>query len=249
MSYTEESKIEAQLGGLTIDNTTTPTTAQVAIWITEVEAEITEKALGSHTATDTYLDVPATERGTGVYDVEYDIATDTLTTQAGRNVRIVPITDIHGPILSITSLYKNDAAYDAAPSWEELDEWDGSSADTSFLLRQSGNKQHGYVLIFYDNFPLSGPKRIKMTYSYGHNVSTNILSEYATKRVAINVLQARMGSNQVDGLHLVDMGGDVPFVYNTNYKDRIAEFRADIARIEERYFPDEADGNPAYVVI
>jgi len=243
-SYTSEAKIEA-VTSLSITATSVPTTNQVAVWITEVEADISERALGSHTATDNYLDVPEKTENKELYEWTYAVDTDRLTTDGGRT-RLVPVTNARRPIISITSLYKNDENPDSAASWDELTEGPGDGS--SFILRQSGDKQHGYVLQFYDNLPLHGSKRIKWTYTYGENISTYILARWATLKVAVKVLTARMGTSSTDNLTYID-AGDFGMQMNTRYRERIQEFKDEIQKIEDDHFPDPADrAGVSYVV-
>jgi len=243
-TYTSEAKIEA-VTALSITDTSVPTTAQVAVWITEIEADITERALGSHTATDNYLDVPEKNEGNELYEWSYTADTDRLRFDEG-GTRYVPVTNARRPIIAITSLYKNDESLDSAASWTQLTE--GPGASSSFILRQSGDKQHGYVLEFYDNLPSPGPKRIKWTHTYGENISSDTLSRWATLKVAIKVLVARMGTSSTDNLSYID-AGDFGMQMNTRYKERIQEFKDEIQDIEDKHFPSKEDrAGPSYVV-
>jgi len=245
-SYTSEEKVEA-LTSLTITASSKPTSTQLSTWITEVEAEITDRALGSHTATDAYLDVPEESEAERLYDYNYAVDTDRLTINEGRTRR-VPLTNAKRPIISITKLYKNDESPDSTASWDELTEGPGVDG-SSFLMQQSGYKQHGYIIEFYDNHPIPGPKRIKWTYVYGENIDTNILSRWATLKVAVLVLAARMGTNSVDGITYID-GGDLGIQMNTRYNERIALYRDEIADIERNHFPDPDDkAGPSYVIV
>jgi len=237
-TYTSEEAVEA-ITGISITDTSTPTSSQVAEWITEVEARIEERALGLHTATDEYIDVPEYNRGSGIYNFTYQADDDTVRIGSADKAHIVPLTNIRRPLISITKLEKNDESYTSTPNWVELTEGPGDGAD--FLLLKGGKKQHGYALYFVDNPPRYGPKRLRINYTFGHNVNSSILKEYCTKLVAVNVLEARMGSNQIDSLSYID-GGALGVAMNTRYEERIKRWLDDIREIEERYFPDESTG-------
>jgi len=231
----------------TTSTTTTPTTQQVTEWLEQAEDEIEENSLAEHILENIYLDVPTEKSDHGVYDQEYNVSTGTLTTNTDQRTLHVPLTNIRKPLREIIKLEKNDEAYSDAPNWTTLTE--GPADGSSFLLRQSGDKQQGYMLVFYDNPPLAGPKRIRLTYKYGHNVKTGIIREWVSRTVAVKVLQALMGSNSVTGLQMIDMGGDVPFIYNTNYKDRLAENMRRLNEIEEKYFPNKATDTATYITL
>ena len=232
---------------VSITSSSTPNTTQVTAWIEAAEADIRENHLAEHIAENIYLDVPTEKSDHGVYDQEYNISTGTLTTNITQRTLHIPLTNILKPLREIIKLEKNDEAYSDAPNWTTLTE--GPADGSSFLLRQSGDKQQGYMLVFYDNYPLAGPKRIRLTYKYGYNVKTGIIREWVSRTVAVKVLQALMGSNSVTGLQMIDMGGDVPFIYNTNYKDRLAENMRRLKEIEEKYFPNKATDTDAYITL
>jgi len=58
MAYTTAAKIEG-ITQFATSASTNPTTTEVAVWITEVEADADARALASYTLTDYKLDVPA----------------------------------------------------------------------------------------------------------------------------------------------------------------------------------------------
>jgi len=245
-TYVSEEDVEA-LTQITINESSVPTSTQVSAWITQVEARVEERALGSHTATDEYIDVPAYTSNTGIYNYRYNSDTDIVQFGDPQSPNIVPLTSIRRPLISITKLEKNDEDYTESPNWVELTEGPADGAD--YLLLRSGGKQHGYALYFIDNPPKPGPKRLRISYSYGHNVSTSILKEYCTKLVAVNVLEARMGTSSVDGLSYLDAGA-FGVAMNTRYVERIQRWLEDIREIEDRYFPDDSEkGGVPHVVL
>ena len=234
--FTSESKVEALLQ-MDIDANTDPSSSEVLDWIEEIETDVIERNLYQRTATDEYIDVPPSELSAGLagYDWKYHVKTDKLIISRGGGV-IVPLVNVKRPIISITSLYKNDEDPTNTPSWEELTEGPGDGS--SFILLTATNdsqKTLGYALYFYDNFPLVGPKRLKMTYTYGHNLDIEILDRYCTLGVAIKVLQALRGTSNPGGLS--EFKGELGVYVPTHYESRIADFRMEMAEIERKHFP------------
>jgi len=236
--YTSEEKVEGILQ-IDIDNDSNPSSSEVLTWIEEVEREVEERRLGSHTATDVYVDVPSLDEAAGYYSATYKAKTGQLfiATSMGAGI-LVPLLNIKGPIISITSLYKNDEDPSDTPDWEELTEGPGDGSDFMLLEATSGSKTYGYALWIYDNFPLAGPKRLKMSYTYGYNINSKILQEWCTLKVAIKVLEAKMGTSSGEGLTEF-AGGDLGTYIPTQYQTRIALFKQRIKEIEATYFPHE----------
>ena len=231
--YTSEVQIEGLLQ-LTIDANSIPTTTQLNTFIEQVETEVVQRRLGSHTATDIYLDVGPGGSIPARYNWVYNARTGTLRIDLGKGV-VVPLINVNVPVISITTLEKNDNSPDAAPSWDSLTEYDGSSA-SDFMLLKGGSKQLGYALYIYDNMPFDGPMRLKMTYTYGHNVDSIILGEYCMYGAAIKALQARWASNSPSGLSVLE--GDMLGTYiPRQYAERIGDFRFEMIRIEAEHFP------------
>ena len=160
--YTSEAKVEALLG-ITIDDTSVPTSSQLLDLIERVEKEMDARLLGSYTSTDELVD-----------------------TDGGEFVQPNFL-----PIISVTSLYVNNKNLNETPDWTQLTE--GPGDDSSFIVvkKPFAGKLLGIGLYFYDNIPDEGRAKIKITYSYGFNFDSKILEEYATKRVALEVLQVR----------------------------------------------------------
>jgi hypothetical protein len=112
-----------------------------------------------------------------------------------------------------------------------------------------GKRNKGYALYFIDDEPPPGPKRLRMTYTYGHNIDANILGQYATLHAGVLTLLAAMGSNSPTGLRGMQTGNLGSFV-STNYNDRIVQYRTEMARIEILHFPTpEEDDDPAVGVL
>jgi len=218
---------------ITIDATTSPSTNETLDFIEEIETDVKERNLYTRTATDEYVDVAPTSAYPGSYNVSWDIKRDSLSFTGAEGV-IVTLPNVKRPIISITTLSKNDEAPDDTASWDALTE--GPADGSSFILLTTGNKASGYALWFYDNIPLAGPKRLKMTYTYGHNLNTEVLDRYSTLGVGIKVLQARRGTSAADGLTEFD-GGTMGVFVPTQYSTRIAEYRDEMKEIEKNHFP------------
>jgi len=232
--YTSEADVEA-ITQVDITDTTKPNSSQVLNWIEEIEKGVIERALGSHTATDVLVDVPSQEEVIGFYSAIYRARTGQLIikTALGGGV-LVPLANVKHPIVSITSLFKNDESLNDAPDWKQLTEGPGDG--TSFILLESDSL--GYALWFYDNFPLPGPKRLKMTYQYGYNIDSKILREYCTLGVAVKVLEAKRGLSEGGGLTEF-VAGEMGTYIPTHYVSRIEMFKARMKEIEQTYFPKE----------
>lgn len=235
-TWVTESKIES-LTTLTIDDTSIPNRTQVAQYITEAEARITDRALGSHTATDQYIDVPSGGGIAGRYQWVYYVKDDRLRTEISRG-RIVPLQGIKAPIISISACAKNDQDPSNAASWTTLTEGPGDGSD--YMLLTSGLKDLGYALWFYDNEPLIGPKRLKLTYTYGYNVDSDVLGDWGTYIVGIKVLQTRKNSGQIDGMSSYD-GGDLGDYVPRHYMELIKSYRDSMREIEREHFSRRKD--------
>jgi len=236
--YVNEEDIEDLLQ-IDLSSSSVPDSAAVARWVDDMEAEIQARGLGSHMATDVYLDVPSGIDSVSNFDWAYNARTGNLKFDMGRG-SVIPLNNIKFPVIGVTTLYKNDADVSSAPSWEALTQWDGTSASTHYMLLNSGKKSLGYALWIYDEEPLPGPKRLKMTYLYGRNVASEILSMYCTYAIAVKILMARMGSNEPDGLSMLE-GGDLGSFVNRQYTERIAQYRYEMLRIEAEHFPQDIE--------
>lgn len=230
-AYTDLEEVMA-LTQVTIDESSVPTAAQTLRWIRNAESRLIDRALGSHTATDQYIDVPAGSSVLRRYQWVYYVKDDRLVTSINRGT-VVPLQGLKSPIISISACAKNDEDPTNAASWDTLTE--GPGADSDFILLQSGLRDVGYALWFYDNEPMVGPKRLKMTYQYGRNVNSNILTEWATYATGVTVLQARKNSNQVSGMASYD-GGDLGDYIPRHYNELIASYRASMLQLEYDHF-------------
>jgi hypothetical protein len=160
--YTDETKVESLLQ-ISVDVDTVPTSGELLNLIQRVEAEMDARRLGSYTSTDELVD-------------------------ADGSAFIQPS---NLPIISVNSLYENEAEPYQAANYKQRTE--GPGEGTSFLIvrREFAGKLLGIGLYFYDNVPKAGRARLKITYDYGFDFPSLLLEEYATKRVALEVLQVR----------------------------------------------------------
>jgi len=245
--YTTLTRVEGLLQ-FQLSTGSVPTLAQTLDIIEEVEERIIDRGLASHTATSDYFDVPIPDGTSAGNDWTFDADNGRIVIgqQGGM---IVPLATIKHPIISITSLYKNDEAAGDAPSWTQLVEWNGTLGSTDFMLLKSGRRRTGYALYIYENTPYSGPNRLKMTYSYGYNVPSDILRNWTTLAVGIQCLIERMGSNQPSGLSSMQ-GGQLGQFIPTQYQERIQLLREELVRIEIQHFPPlQTEADPAVVVM
>jgi len=237
-SYTSLGAVSAILR-VDFTNTSIPTQTEVMSFIKNAEYDVVQRRLGSHTATDEYIDVGGSTNYSSQQEWAYNVREGSLNFDMGGG-QIVVLNNIKTPVISITTLSKNDADPRSAPSWEALTQWNGTVADSHYMLLKGGDKSLGYALWVYDEEPLPGPKRLKMTYTYGRNVDNVILGEYCTYSAAIRVLMARMGSNEPDGLSMLE-GGDLGSFVTRQYTERIAQYRYEMLRIEAEHFPRDQE--------
>jgi len=235
-TYVTEAKIEGLIQ-FDIDATTSPSTTEVATWITEIEADADARNLGSYTATDQTVDVPARLDWPAKNTIAWLYAiTGKRFAEISNRVVIPP----YLPIISITSLSRNTADYTAEPDWEALTEGPGSGDSYIILKRNTKTDQYlGFALYFYQNTPYTGYQKVKMTYSYGWNLSTDIIGEWCTLKVALKVLDAVMHGTTPIG------AGDYGMLdirVGIDPARRRVDLLARIEEIERLYFPGDSLG-------
>lgn len=212
--------VEAILG-FRVTDSTVPNSTQVASWIDQIEAEVKERALGSYSVSDEYIDVPAISPPGSILALGH--------TFLSPGCLIFPK---HGPIISVTSLYRNRAGLSQAEDWEPLSE--GEGPDRHFIVLRAGSRNLGYAIFFHRNAPAPGFRRVKLSYTYGYNFSPDILARYVNLRVAILALEAKRGSSSPEGMAQFAGGGLQAFV-PAQYEARIRSLEAELARIEELF--------------
>ena len=230
--YTDERKVERYLQ-INIDEDTYPSSSDVEYFIQEVESYMDGLLLGTYTAVDEYIDVKPTQalsKDTIAW-IEY-LTSYGYTPAQGRFV-IPPLL----PIVSVTSLKKNESPLSSDPNWVTLTEGPGSGSDFIILKRRVRSGQIlGFGLYIYNNIPEAGYQRLKGTWVYGWNLPSNILSEYATLRVAEKVLLARSLSGEPVGISEY-RGPDLQDFLNTKVDVILDRVSKRIGEIEEKYFP------------
>jgi len=244
--YTSVADVQKLLQ-FTIDSNSKPDNATVTGYIKEVETRICDRKLGAHNVTDQYIDVYGGDSGVDVSEYLFSSSTGRFDFGLSGGY-IIPLADIKNPVITITSLYKNEQDYTAAPSWEALQQWDGTNAGADFMLLTSGKRTTGYALYFFNEYPPIGPKRLKMTFTYGYNINATILGEWATLAAGIKTLTARMGTNSPSGISGMNTGNLGSFL-TTNYNDRIAQYRYEMAKIEFEHFPNLEENNDVAVAV
>jgi hypothetical protein len=192
--YTSVSLVEGEVL-FNITASSTPNTSQVTVFIKEAEGEIDELTNSSYTpitVTDEvvpYTDNEALYYGGNLYGgIRYDSSLSTKSclylTYNNRAVR---------PILSISSLAKNNANNTSADSWSALNLQAGSGGD--FIL----DKQNG-MIIFLKDPPIFGTLRaLKWSGTYGYSTIPVTVNQLATKMVAKRVLLAKAMKSQMSG--------------------------------------------------
>jgi hypothetical protein len=236
-SYTSTTKVQ----GITqfADGAgTTPTTTQITQWITEVEKDVDTRCLASYTLTDQIVDIlpelnyPA--KGTIAWlEAIGGLAYDEIDT----SVFIPPFL----PLVSVTSLYRRTSAITETAVWELLTEGPGSSGSFMILKKRTKTNQYlGFCLYFYQNQPDVGLGRVKMTYVYGWNLSSDIIGEWCTLKVALKVFEALKEANTPYGssdYSLMDLR-----VGLTDIETRQRGAISRIKELEENYFPSQKLG-------
>lgn len=243
MTYTTEAKVEG-VTQFAITDSTEPTTTQVAVWIAEVDADIDARGLGS-TAIESWQSE----------DIEKVDVVEKDTVEFIEYVQRYGWSDLKGvfwfpafsPIISIQNLEKRTSDLDATEAWSALTEGPGSGSDFIIIKRKSKTNQYlGVAVYFYsDDKPNAGPLRIRAKYTYGWNINTNVLSEYATLQVGLKVLDALREANVPYGAG--DYGiGDVRVGPEDMQRKRWNMIRR-IKEIEDRYFPQQEFGGTAFI--
>jgi len=231
--YTSETDVEA-FTQMDIKDDTNPNSTEVGNWIDEVEAMIDAQLLGTYTATDVKIDVEPTF----AYAKNTIKWLEEVSTYGYSEPRARIVIPPYLPIISVTKLYRNTASLSQAENWEELVE--GPGANTHFIVLKRRTKTGallGFAFYIYDNIPTAGRERLKATYTYGWNLSTNILREYATLKVAEKVLTARVLSGEPVGIASYT-GPDLQSFVNTQYQAMLDYIERRTKEIEERYFPN-----------
>ena len=241
MTYTPKYSSQAKVTGITQFTpgvSTTPTETQVLTWIEEVEADVDARCLASYTATDQIIDIVPElnypSKGTiawleAVAGASYD--------EISASILIPPFL----PFVSITSLYRRTTGLSETAAWELLTEGPGSSASFIIVKKRSKTNQYlGTGIYFYQNNPDIGYGRIKATYLYGWNLSTTIIGEWVTLKVAVKVFEALKEANTPYG------SGDYSLAdLRVGLVDLEARSKGLLMRTEEierQYFPERKLG-------
>jgi len=222
--YTSERLVESLLQ-IDISDSTSPNSSQVLKWIEEVEKYIDEKGWGSQSVTDELIDVP--QRAFLENDILPQQA-ETVTRDIGRIV-IFP----KRPIISIANLYVNEANLDEAENWKAR--YEGKGANKHFIKLFAGRKKLAYGVFFHTDPPQPGYQRVRASYTWGWNVDPKILQQYATLKVAIQVLYAKMATSEPTGVTSFVGPGFTTAVMTTQYSERIERFQREVERLEEGF--------------
>jgi len=222
--YTSERLVESLLQ-IDISDSTSPNSSEVLKWIEEVEKYIDEKGWGSQSVTDELIDVP--QRAFLENDILAEAA-ESVTRDIGRVV-IFP----KRPIISISNLFVNEADLDEAENWKER--YEGKGTNKHFVKLYAGRKKLAYGVFFHTDPPEPGYQRVKASYTWGWNVDPKILQKYATLKVAVQVLYAKMATSEPTGVTSFVGPGFTTAVMTTQYSERIERFERKIKEMEAEF--------------
>lgn len=224
---------------LNFTDATKPNISEVEEFIKQAEAEIEFRKLGTHSS-DVLTKVDILPTNTLVKDSVGALMSEAAYTESGKVVTL-PFT----PIITVVSgtVARNKAALDDTADWDALIEGPGDSTDFIILQRYGrGGKVVGYALHFYSSkIPEDGYQRLRATWTYGHNIDSDILRRWGMLKAAREVIRARLFSGQPMNVATYT-GGSMNTFVNTEYTNQISEIDRQITEIEERYFPNDPIG-------
>lgn len=204
MAYTTTSLVSAEIGGVTIDGSSTPTNTTVDLWIADAKAEIDERC--GRTFESTAITSSAYEYH------DYD--------GSGR------IKLNNYPIISIESLSveQNGLSGDSA-DWQAMTE--GRTSAGHFITY----KELG-VIAFHSNSlsvqPIAGSQNVRVEYTYGAAAVPANVKRLATLLVAQRYLQSVASKTATQEGGSVSVG-TISVSDPTNYANvRLKEFGAEI---------------------
>jgi len=229
--YTSEAKIEAELQ-CTISESSNPTTAQVLVWIEEIETEIDTLGLGQLTASNVTIDVPEEleQEQPPVGTIAWFEEITKPYTHWKRTGRLV-FPEL-SPVIAVSSVYRRISGLGSIETWELLTE--GLANDFIVLQGRTKAGLRGYAFYFFEDLPSPGIQRVKATYTYGLGLATAILSEYATWLVALRVLFAKSGTSNPSGTQMFSGGGLQSYV-STQYREKATQLLARIEAWEKQW--------------
>lgn len=186
--FTSIAKV-SNLVGFTIDGTSEPSETRVLDWIEEVETVMKDDGWSTQALSDLLVDVPR---------YPPTLPPDTLAkfeALAGgvrygyiAGVLVIPP---FSPIQSVTKMERNLNSYSQDPNWETLTEGPGTNTDFIVLKHRFKSGYYGIVFYFYTNIPSTGYQRLRINYTWGHNIPAKVLSRYAGLKTAVMVLYNR----------------------------------------------------------
>jgi len=197
----------------------------VLAWIEEVEAYIDSKGWGTQTVADELIDVP--QRAYLENNILAETA-ESVTRDIGRIV-IFP----RRPIISISSLYVNEAALDENEDWKAR--YEGKGTNKHFIKLYAGRSKRAYGVFFHTDPPQPGYQRVKASYTWGWNINRKVLQRYATLKVAIHVLYAKMATSEPTGITSFVGPGYTTAVMTTQYSERIERFERKVEEMEAQF--------------
>lgn len=236
MAYTTEALVEAEILQ-DIDTTTKPTTAQVATWITEAQAEIDELAGTKFEARTVTSAIIPFNKDTAFTDDSH-LYWYNLFRQVplGYTYNAIFLQDTNGaqqrrPITCICCLDINNSAVN------------GTQADSFVALTQNTGSGGHYIadfetgkVVFLCCVPLYGhPRAIRTTFIYGYASVPAVVQMLATKLVARRVIGAKAKTSQFASVDSISLDGvsiskniGSTTIYLKNLDDEIKSLKQDL---------------------
>lgn len=241
MTFTPKYSTQAKVTGITQftpASGTTPTETQVLTWIEEIEADADARFLGSYTATDQVIDIDPELN----YPPKGSIAwLEAISGADYDEINMAILIPPFKPIISVTALSRRTTGLTETAAWELLTEGPGSMASFIIIKKATKTGQYlGVAVFFYQNEPYVGLGRVKMTYAYGWNLSTTILGEWCTLKVALKVLEALKEANtpiSSGDYSLMDLR-----IGLVDIETRAKGIIKRVEELEEQYFPSKKLG-------
>ena len=104
------------------------------------------------------------------------------------------------PILSITTLQRNNAGPSATDDWETLTQQTGSSGD--FLVDLDTG-----LITFVDQVPAFGQRKLRVTYNYGYSTVPKVVERLCILLSIKDVLMSKGQSSQFDSIDNISLEG------------------------------------------
>lgn len=192
--YTTEALIEAFLG-ITIDATSSPTSTQLVEWIEEAEQEIDDRAGVSFTSVLNTNEIYNLDEYSYYSRPAFQSHYYCETMYPELRLKLTK-----RPIVSVTSLFRNQASHTGADEWSALTENTGTGGDY-VVDKRSGE------IIFLRAFPIPQKRSVKITYNHGHSTIPKTVQRLATLIVAKTIVLYKMSNSQYSSTDNITIEG------------------------------------------